>query len=210
MRTAMGYGDWFNDKPASTGSSFDTSKVAHLFVATILATGTGGIIDFHSLEQYQSGNSSPSNILKIPAIESEPSTNPVEYIQRIREIFSPAISDLAKSLNVSRQAVYNWLNGEMPKEKHLAKLQDLAQSAEMIAQAGISMTGSLMKRKIVNGHNLLEVSQSGGSVLDAVQALIHIVRRENKQRERMKSRFANRANSSHSVESDFPATNDMS
>jgi len=207
--TTARYGGWFNDQPASTGSSFSTNKVACLFAATMLAVGTGGAIDYHWWQQHKSGSIMPTT-LKVPTIEVAPVRSPAEDLERVREIFSPAISDLARALGVSRQAVYNWVNGEQPKPEHLAKLRALAQAADAVAEAGIPVTGALLKRKVVDGNNLFEVGQFGGSVRDAVQLLIQLVRHETEQRERMTARFADRKGSSRSVESDFPAANDVS
>jgi len=211
MITTEGYGGWFNDQPASTGSSFSTNKVARLFVAaTMLAVGTGGVIDYHWWQQHQSDSITPTT-LRVPTIEVAPVRSPAEDLERVREIFSPAISDLARALGVSRQAVYNWVNGEQqPKPEHLAKLRELAQAADAVAEAGIPVTGALLTRKVVDGNNLFEVGQSGGSVRDAVQLLIQFVRHETEQREQMTARFADRKSSSRSVESDFPAANDVS
>lgn len=209
MTTIASHGGWFEGQHASTGTSFLMNKVAHLVAATILAVGTGGAIDVHSWQQHQS-DSTASTVLKVPTAEAAPARGPAEDLLRIREIFSPAISDLAKALGVSRQAVYNWANGEQPKAQHLARLRDLALAADAVAEAGIPVTGMLLKRKFSDGKNMFEIGQSGGSTQDAVQLLIQLVQRETEQRERMVARFSGRKNTSRSPESDFPATNDVS
>lgn len=211
MITSVRYGGWFEDQPASTGSSFsaNTNRAAHLYVATMLVLGTGGAIDSQWLQRYQSGDITPTT-LKVPTIEAAPARSSAENLERIRKIFSPAISDLARALNVSRQTVYNWLNGEQPKPGHLTKLRDFAQAADAVAEAGISVTGALLKRKVIDNKNLFEVGQSGGSVRDTVQLLIQLVRREAEQQEQITARFTSRQDSSRSVESDFPAVNDVS
>jgi transcriptional regulator with XRE-family HTH domain len=209
MTATTRYGGWFNEQPISTGSSFNAIKVARLFAATMLAVGTGGTIDFHWWQQHQSDSITPTT-WKVPTIEVAPARSPAEDLERVREIFSPAISDLGRALGVSRQAVYNWVNGEQPKPEHLAKLRELAQAADAVVEAGIPVTGALLKRKVVDGKNLFEIGQSGGSVRDAVQLLIQLVRHETEQRERMTARFADRKGATRSVESDFPAANDVS
>ena len=137
-----------------------------------------------------------------------PARTPAEDLERIREVFSPAVSDLANTFGVSRQTVYNWLNGDQPKPEHMAKLRELAQAADLIAEAGVQVTGALLKRKIVEGKNLFELASAGGSPRDGAQVLLHVVRREVEQRERMAARFAGRKTSLPSAESDFPAEND--
>lgn len=209
MTTAANYGGWINNRPVSTGASISMTNAVHLFAATVLASvGTGGAMDFQWLQQRQSDNIT-STFWKVPAIEIDLARSPAEDLVQVRKVLSPAISDLANALAVSRQAVYNWLNGEQPKHEHLIKLRDLAQAADVVAEAGIRVTGALLKRKVVDGKNLFEVAQTGGSIRDAAQLLVQIVRRETEQRERMIARFATRTSSSRSVESDFPAANDL-
>lgn len=211
MIVEAGYGGWFHNRPASTGSTSNTNKAVHWLAATLLAVGTGGVIDTHLLQQHQRQiDSSSLAILKVPTTKAASARSPVEDLACIREILSPAISDLAKALDVSRQAVYNWANGEQPKDEHLAKLRDLAQAADAISNAGIVATGLLLKRKVVDGKSLLEAGRDGESFRDVAQLLIQVIRRETVQQKQMAARFSGRASSSRSVESDFPAANDVS
>ena len=120
------------------------------------------------------------------------------------------MSDLAKALDVSRQAIYNWVReGQKPKPDHIERLRDFAQAADAVAEAGISVNSALLKRQIINGKNLFEIGQSGGSIKEAAQLLIQIVKHESEQRERIASRFSGRGRTSRSVESDFPEANDL-
>lgn len=178
-----------------------------MFAATVLAVGTGGAIDSYWWSQHQSG-SITSTTTKIPTTEVTAVRSSAEDLERVREIFSPAISDLARALDVSRQAIYNWMNGEQPKLEHLVKLRDLAQAADAVAESGIPVTGLLLKRKVIDGKNLFEIGKSGGSIRDAVQLLIKIVRRETVQKEQMTARFDGRNSFTRSIESDFPTAND--
>lgn len=211
MTVEAGYGGWFHNQPAPTGSTSNANKAVHWLAVTLLAVGTGGVIDAHLLQQHQRQiDSSSLAILKVPTTEAAPVRSPAEDLAHIREILSPAISDLAKTLDVSRQTVYNWANGEQPKDEHLAKLRDLAQAADAISNAGIVVTGLLLKRKIVDGKSLLESGRDSESFRDVAQLLIQVIRSETAQQERMAARFSGRVSSSRSVESDFPAANDVS
>jgi len=209
MISTMRYGGWFANQPESTGASLSMAKVVNLLAATMLGVGTGGAIGLHFLRQHQLENVRSSTFLKVPTIETAFVRGALDDLARIREVFSPAISDLAKALGVSRQAVYNWTNGEQPKPEHLAKLSDFAQAADVIAEAGIPVNGALLKRKIVENKNLFEVVQSGGSARNTAQFLVQVLRRESEQRQRIAARFSNRKESSRSAESDFPAPNDL-
>lgn len=142
--------------------------------------------------------------------ETKVSRTPSGSLLRIREVLNPAVSDLAATLNVSRQSIYNWLNGEPVAEENAAKLHDLAQAADVLAHEGIPISTSLLKRKFANGRTLLQMAQAGESARDAALMLIQIHKRETAQRERMNARFATRAKTPASADFDLPASNDLS
>ena len=129
-------------------------------------------------------------------------------LARIREVLKPAVSDLASTLGVSRQSVYNWINGETIADGNAAKLQDLAEAADLLALEGVTVNAALLKRKFSNGRTLMQVAQSGGSAKEASRQLAHIHKQETAQYKRMESRFANRARTAPSADFDLPSAND--
>lgn len=209
MATALNYGGWFDNQGARTGAFFDITRVANALAVTMLVgVGTGRFVDdLDRWQQHRSSDSfvssSTSNVIEITLARTA-----ADDISRIREILSPSISGLANILGVTRQAIYNWLNGEQPRPEYVAKLADLAQAADLLAETGVPITGALMKRKLFKGKNLLEVACDGGSARDAAQVLVQIVRRETSQRAMMSARFSGRKTSSRAAEWDIPAEND--
>lgn len=211
MTTTLSYGcGWFSARQAPTGVPSGLNKAAaNVLIATtmLVSVGTGAFMDDLDWWRQYRLNDPMINRLRSPVIEITAVRSPVEDLERIREVLSPAVSALANAFGVSRQAIYNWLNGEQPRPEHIAKLRDLAYAADMFAEAGIPVTGTLLKRKMLEGKGLFEVTRDGGSAREAAQLLVHIIRRELEQREMMASRFAGRK-SLRSVESDFPVDND--
>ncbi|WP_187293898.1 helix-turn-helix domain-containing protein [Gloeobacter kilaueensis] len=134
---------------------------------------------------------------------------PIEKLRRVRDLLSPGMSNLAAIFGVSRQTIYNWLNGEQPRREHISKLEDLVQATDIISRAGIPITGALLKRPVLNGKSLLETAQIGGSAQEAARRLVQLVSREVEQRQRLAERFAGRKVISPPPEADFPAENDI-
>ncbi len=203
---------WFANQQESTGSS--SVRVASIVAAGLLSfavmSGTGASADdLGQLRKLQAGNSTISNPIKDCTVETSPLRTSAENLGRIRTIFSLAVSDLGKTFNVSRQTIYNWLNGEQPTPEHTAKLRDLALAADTIADAGIPISGILLKRKLIEGKNIFEFVQSGGSATDAAQLLAQIFKREAEQKQRLSARFAGRSTSKSSADSDIMAANDV-
>lgn len=207
-------GGWFRDRPTSTGAPSLLGSMQKCLVVgccLLASAGTGASahdIDTGRLQQQRSTGSSISSPQKIHSVEVTSARTPTEDMERIRKCLSPAMSDLAKALNVSRQTIYNWVNGEQPTPEHTASLKDLALAADMFTEAGVSVNGILLKRKVIQGKTMFDVVREGGSARDAAQLLIQIVQRETIQREQLAARFAGRRAPHPSADSDIMAAND--
>jgi transcriptional regulator with XRE-family HTH domain len=201
MEMALRYGgNWLRDRQPSTGSSLWNGLMTSVVVSTSSAEALAE--SYRWVEKHWIDSTFSLN-----GIAGE--RTPAEDLQRIRDILSPGMLNLAIIFGVSRQAIYNWLNGEQPRPEHLAKLKDFAQAADFLAEAGIALTGAVLKRPVIDGKNLFEIAQGDNSIQDAAKLLVQAVKREMKQRERLTNRFAGRKVVSRSVESDFPAINDI-
>lgn len=206
MSTATTYGGWVIDRPAATGVSSTVVRLVGWMAAAgavLSGIGTGGEL---SIEHLQRSTHQMQHLA--PTVDVAPVRKPAEDLALIREVLKPAVSDLATTFGVSRQSVYNWLNGEQVAEENAAKLQDLAQAADVLAHEGIPVNAALLKRKFANGRTLLQVAQAGGSARDAALQLVHIHKRESTQRKRMAARFANRGKTAPSADFDLPTASD--
>ncbi len=208
MSTAT-FGGWVTERPAATGGSLSLTHLigwVATFGAAITSIGTGGELSLEHLQQasskahYATPFAGVAEVVRVRA--------PSEDLARIREVLSPAISDLASTFGVTRQSVYNWLNGEPVADENAAKLRDLAQAADLLAHEGIVVNAALLKRKFANGKTLMQVAQAGDSASEAAMLLVQIHKREAEQRERMTARFANRAKTPATADFDLPAPND--
>ena len=209
MSSATSYGGWVTERPAATGDTSNIVRMVGWFVAAgaaLSAIGTGGHL---SLERIQRGGQQA--LYATPSVEVavvDDIRTPAKDLSRIREVLHPAVSDLAAALGVSRQSVYNWLNGEQVAKENAARLQDLAQAADVLAHEGVAVDAALLKRKFANGRTLMQVAQVGDCARDAALTLVQIHRREVAQRERMNARFANRAKTPATADFDLPSSND--
>jgi len=162
-------GGWFGAPLNSTGMPL-TGIQKFIAAESLLSEETEGtgvfVYEMHRFRSRLANESIFSNPIRIYAIPIESPRSPAENIAQIRKIIAPAMSDLAKSFNVSRQTIYNWLKGEQPANEHISKLRDLALAADAFAEAGISVNGILLKRKVIQGKNLFEAIRDGGSALD--------------------------------------------
>lgn len=209
MSTAMTYGGWITHRPAATGVTSTLVRLVGLATAAgavLTSIGTGGEL---SLEHLQRRAQQVQHMVSVVEVaEVEQIRSPSKNLSRIREVLNPAVSDLATTFGVSRQSVYNWLNGEPVADENAAKLQDLAEASDVLAHEGVSINAALLKRKFAYGRTLLQVAQAGESARDAALVLTQILKREAVQREHMNVRFANRARTPASADFDLPASSD--
>ncbi|MCL2657286.1 MAG: hypothetical protein FWD62_07635 [Betaproteobacteria bacterium] len=212
MSPEMTYGGgWVAKPPVATGGSLISSLVclagwAVAASTAIASIGTGGAL---SLELLQRTTQQASHTtLTDEMINVEDVRTPNDDLVRIREVLNPAVSDLANTFNVSRQSIYNWLNGDPVAEGNAARLQDLAQAADVLTREGIIVNATLLKRKFANGKTLMQVAQAGESARDAALLLVQIHKREAAQRKRMNARFANRVQTPATADFDLPAPSD--
>lgn len=209
MSAATTYGGWVIDRPAATGVTSNLVRWVGWMAAAsaaLSALGTGGELSLERLQR--SARQAPHMVPVVEVAEVEQVRTPGENLSRIREVLNPAVSDLATTFGVSRQSVYNWLNGEPVADENAAKLQDLAQAADVLAREGVSINAALLKRKFASGRTLLQVVQAGESATDAALMLVQIHKREAVQRERVNARFSNRTKAPASADFDLPASND--
>lgn len=210
MSTSLNYdyGGWVPERAVTGTTSTVVRLVGWVAAATaaLASIGTGGELSAKHLQadSHQTQKASPA----IEVVEVGVVRTPSEDLARIREVLKPAVSDLATTFGVSRQSVYNWLNGEPVADENAAKLRDLAQAADVLDHEGIAVNAALLKRKFANGRTLLQVAQAGESARDAALQLVHIHKREAAQRERMAARFANRPKTAPSADFDLPSAND--
>lgn len=209
MNSAMTYGGWVTDRPTATGVTSTLVRwVGWMTAAGAALTGIGTAGEL-SVEHLQRSAQRAQHMVPVAEVaEVKKVRTPSENLSRIREVLSPAVSDLAATFGVSRQSVYNWLNGEPVAAENAEKLQDLAQAADVLAHEGVSNNAALLKRKFANGRTLMQVALAGESARDAALMLVQIHQREAVQRERMNARFANRAKTPASADFDLPASND--
>lgn len=210
MTSSFAYADngWVSHRVTPTGEVSNVTKMMRCIAAlgSMASIGTGGSLDIQSLRndfEHISYWAPTSEVADVALIRT-----PAEDLEIIRNVFRPAISDLAAAFGVSRQSVYNWINGEAVAEDNSQRLADLARASDILLASGISDARVLLKRKFANGRTLFQVVAAGESASTAAQQLVKIYKREDAQRNRLRARFAARPRSMPTADFDLPAPND--
>ena len=177
---------------STTALASDTSRPRIPVVLGLIASlpvvgfqvGTGGAATFDYFKMRGSKGYAFLAYDPRPELRILPTAaSPAENLEHIRSVLRPSVTDLAKALGVSRQAIYDWQAGKPIAAENAARIDDIARAANLFAREGLQATAHAMRRPISNGKNLFEIIRDGGSAEAAARTLIDIIRRELKQRE---------------------------
>jgi transcriptional regulator with XRE-family HTH domain len=133
--------------------------------------------------------------------------NPLEFLNHVETNLTPSISDLAKMLGVSRQAIYKWKNGETMRPDSEQKLKQLALATDIFVQAKVQVTPFMLRRFVHSGQSFLEIVQNGGSAIETAKTLVELVQLGNQQRAAIEEQLASKkVRRTDSIIHDFPVS----
>ena len=158
--------------------------VPQVRLLTYLMVGTLGLATPDYMEQRSATSTwaqAERHAAPAYALEAQATLAPAARLDRIRGILKGS---------VSRQALYNWRAGAAISVTNLAKLDDLAAAADILAAAGLDRTPQIARRKLGGGKTLLETARDGGSAREGAIALVRMLEREAAQRERVERSLA--------------------
>lgn len=154
-------------------------------------SGTGGIESVHFVISRQ--GYSPYPILK-----GEPAPAPDTYapyadlMKEVKVGFGRTMCHLPAVFGVSRKTLYNWLNGETPKEQHQGKLIQLAAAARVFAKTGFKPTALSLERTVAQGKSFVELIGQGADGKETAERLVRIEKRGATAREKLDALLGNR------------------
>lgn len=156
-------------------------KAALFFAGVAALAGTGGVMH------------APASIgYGLPQLVLQKSSQPGKVAVRIRQIISElSISHaaLARVMGVSRQAVYNWINGSLPNERHESLIADLYVVNTMLAPTAEPVR-ALLTKPIRDGKSFWQLVESGAEPLPLVEQLLVTHRQRESQRVLAQQRLA--------------------
>lgn len=135
--------------------------------------GTGGVASAQFVREafgYQ-----PYEVLEQPlVIEEAPYA---KLMGQVKSGFGRTMSRLPEVFGVSRQTLYNWLEGETPKAAHQERLRQLAEAAKVFSELGIKPTSPMLDQTVAQGKSFLQLMAAGTNGREAANGLLRIVHR---------------------------------
>lgn len=189
-------------REACTGIGSRWIRRSHAVVALLVGTGgiaTPGYIAERGDRGYRLPGIEYANLRdrSLRALSRTTSQN----LHRIREAFSPSIMQLAALFRVSRQAIYNWQAGQAISEKNKTKLEELADVADMLEEAGLAESRAITQRKLPGGKTFFQAIYGGESAKSAGIRFASMMKEESEQRARMALRLGKRTRKSADLSS---------
>lgn len=157
-------------------------------------SGTGGIEGVQFVMSRQ--GYSPFAILKIESTTEREIYAPyTDLMKEVKAGFGRTMSYLPAVFGVSRQTLYNWLNGEVPKEQHQGKLVHLAAAARVFMEAGFKPTALSLDRIVAHGKSFIELIGQGADGKETAERLIRIEKRGASARAKLDALLDDRSSS---------------
>jgi transcriptional regulator with XRE-family HTH domain len=138
--------------------------------------GTGGVEDLHFARLRQ--GYSPFTIINGQLALTPDTYAPyTDLMKEIKAGFGRTMSHLPAVFGVSRQTLYNWLNGEAPREQYQVKLIQLASAARVFTKAGFKPTALSFERIVAQGKSFVELMAQGADGKETAELLLRIEKR---------------------------------
>lgn len=154
-------------------------------------SGTGGVEDWKFANSRQ--GYSPYVILKLELQAAQDTYAPyIDLMKEVKTGFGRTMSHLPAVFGVSRQTLYNWLNGETPKEQHQGKLVQLAAAARVFTEAGFKPAALSLERTVAQGKSFVELIGQGADGKEMAERLVRIEKRGAAAREKLDALLGDR------------------
>jgi len=144
--------------------------------------GTGGVESVEFMTNRQGYGL--VTVVRVEHTEPGPTYEPyAALMQEVQRGFGRTLSHLPPVFGVSRQTLYNWMKGEVPKEQHRDRLLQLAEAAKVFAAAGFKPSAESLGRTVAKGKSFVDLLSDGANGRETAEKLIRIVKRGVAERE---------------------------
>lgn len=108
-----------------------------------------------------------------------------KLMEQVKAGFGRTLSRLPAVFGVSRQTLYNWLEGETPKPVHHERIRHLADAAKLFQHLGVKPTTLMLERNLAKGKSFLELMAEGADGKETAKQLIRVVQRGGESRAKL-------------------------
>ncbi|GKV78631.1 repressor [Pectobacterium carotovorum subsp. carotovorum] len=168
---------------SNQGSLIATPLLSGIFATMLLGSGTGANFDLHNVAHWLSYVKDKSPVIgelvndDTPVEQVETALDPRtvdRHLANIRNVIGLPMSELAKELGVTRQALYKWLSAETYPDstEKVEQIQHLSMIADLFRANGVSNGRTLIKMRVFDGSNLLETIRQSPDWFEKAKSLV--------------------------------------
>jgi hypothetical protein len=110
-------------------------------------------------------------------IDDAPDVSFSSMMEKVKNGFGRNFSRLPSVFGVSRQSLYNWVNGETPNERHQPKIAELSKAAQVFEKHSFTPTQTDLDHPLVDGKSFLELMAEGHAGAEHAQMLVRVSKR---------------------------------
>jgi transcriptional regulator with XRE-family HTH domain len=183
----------------STTFKEDHARLNIPIVLTVIAlpvfafqVGTGGTYTIDYLKERGAKGYPFAHYVASDYLTVHVDRSPVQNLTHISNVLRSSVAELARTFDVSRQAIYDWKSGKTVAPSHASALADLAAACDIFLEEGIDGIPNLARRNIRDGKNMVELFREGHSAEAAAKSLVAVLRVEAAQRQRLAARLSTR------------------
>ncbi len=157
------------------------------------SAGTGGIEDL-AFKTSRHGYQEFEIVVESVTVSDAPALIApfVSLMAQVKSGFGRTMTHLPLVFGVSRQALYNWANGEIPKCQHHDRIEQLAAAAQVFMAAGFRPTALDLGRVVTKGKSFLQLVGEGADGAATAEKLIRVVTRGNAAKAQLAEIFGDR------------------
>lgn len=148
-----------------------------------LQPGTGGFVSPELLQQ-------PWGYAMVPVQQAEPASPYASMMEQVRAGFGRNMSRLPEVFGVSRQTLYNWLNGDSPAASQHARIRSLAEAAAVFQASAFKPTSAALDRVLSGGKSFLQLMSEGADGRATAEKLVRVMARSAQARGHLASLLA--------------------
>ncbi len=124
-------------------------------------------------------------------------------MEDIRRGFDRTFSRLPEVFGVSRTTLYNWLNGDAPRDHHEARIRELAAAARSFSSQQFRPTSAHLDRPIRDGKSFMQLIAEGADGAVSAADLVRVVERGRRDRSRLDDLLGARRATASNERADF-------
>jgi hypothetical protein len=111
------------------------------------------------------------------SVQPVPVSPYANLMAEVKSGFGRTMSRLPEVFGVSRQTLYNWIDGNPPKAAYHQRIEQLAGASKVFRDLNFKPTTTMLDRTVSNGKSFLQLLSEGADGKEAAMKLMRIVKR---------------------------------